>query len=86
MGYYKFLSRFLEIGMSVGILGIIICLSYLWCITYKSCRYTDILSKKVYGLRKGIITEDVEDNALAIARSKQVNKPERGKEYLEREE
>lgn len=32
------------------------------------------------------ITEDVEDNALAIARSKQVNKPERGKEYLEREE
>lgn len=32
------------------------------------------------------ITQDVEDNALAIERSLQVNKPERGKEYLEREE
>ena len=32
------------------------------------------------------INEDVEDNALAIERNHQVNKPNRGKEYLEREE
>lgn len=33
-----------------------------------------------------VLTDDVEDNAMAIARGRQVNKPNRGKMYLEREE
>ncbi len=44
------------------------------------------IGSKVVVAAGSVITEDVEDNALAIARGRQTNKPGLGKTYLEREE